>query len=108
MTRFKRPDDIEHDDCRIPVDRPAQVFTQAWNLIISKRLQYAPRLKRIAEADDNELTRYHASVMLRLMDEVGKLDGFDYPLSLRTLDHMELQLDGKLTVVFLGGIRMTI
>lgn len=108
VTRFKRPDDIEHDDCRIPVDRPAQVFTQAWNLIISKRLQYAPRLKRIAEADDNELTRYHASVMLRLMDEVGKLDGFDYPLSLRTLDHMELQLDGKLTVVFLGGIRMTI
>lgn len=46
--------------------------------------------------------------MLRLMDEVGKLAEFDYPLSLRVLDHMELQLDGKLTAVFLSGIRLSI
>jgi site-specific DNA recombinase len=108
VTRLKRSDDMTHDDCRIPIDRPTQVFVQAWNLVVSKRLQYEPRLWRIAEKDNNELTRYHASVMLRLIDEIGKLDNFDYMLSLRTLDHMELQLDGKLTVVFLGGIRITI
>jgi len=54
------------------------------------------------------LTRYHASEMLRLMGEIGKLNDFDYSLSLKVLDHMELQLEGKLTVIFLSGIRVTI
>ncbi|MDD4474467.1 MAG: recombinase family protein [Eubacteriales bacterium] len=108
VTRMTKLDDIPHDDSRIPLERPAQVFVQSWNLIISKRQQYEPRLKKIADKDGNLLTRYHASEMLRLMDEAGKLAEFDYPLSLRVLDHMELQLDGKLTAVFLSGIRLSI
>ena len=108
VTRMTKPEDIPHDDSRIPLERPAKVFVQTWNLIISKRQQYEPRLKKIAVKDGNVLTRYHASEMLRLMGEVGKLAEFDYPLSLRVLDHMELQPDGKLTVVFLPGIRLSI
>lgn len=108
VTRMTKPDDIPHEDSRIPLERPAQVFVQAWNLIISKWQQYEPRIKRIADKDGNVLTRYHASEMLRLMGEIGKLNDFDYSLSLKVLDHMELQLEGKLTVIFLSGIRVTI
>ena len=108
VTRMTKPDDIPHDDSRIALERPAQMFVQAWNLIISKWQQYEPRIKRIADKDGNVLTRYHASEMLRLMGEIGKLNDFDYPLSLKVLDHMELQMKGKLTVIFLSGIRVTI
>ncbi len=46
--------------------------------------------------------------MLRLIDEVGKLASFDYYFSLKVLDHMELMPDGKLAVVFLAGVRVTV
>ncbi len=46
--------------------------------------------------------------MLRLMDEMGKLAAFDYFFSLKVLDHMELMPDGKLAVVFLAGVRVTV
>ena len=46
--------------------------------------------------------------MLRLLDEVGKLATFDYYFSLKVLDHMELTPEGKLAVMFLSGIRLTI
>ena len=108
VTRMTKPDDIPHEDSRIALERPAQMFVQAWNLIISKWQQYEPRLKKIADKDGNLLTRYHASEMLRLMGEIGKLNDFDYSLSLKVLDHMELQLEGKLTVIFLSGIRVAI
>lgn len=108
VTRLVKPDDIPHDDSRITIDRPMKVFVQAWNLLISKRQQYEPRLKRISETAESKLARYHASEMLRLMDEVGKLSSFDYALSLRVLDHAELQLKGKLSMIFLPGIRITI
>ena len=69
---------------------------------------YAARLKKVSETDESELTRYHASEMLRLMDEVGKITEFDYMLSVKVLDRMELMLEGKLAVVFLSGIRISI
>ena len=46
--------------------------------------------------------------MLRLLDEVGKLAAFDYHFSLKVLDHMELMPGGKLAVVFLSGVRLTL
>ena len=46
--------------------------------------------------------------MLRLMDEVGKIAEFDYLLSVKVLDRMELMPENKLAVVFLSGIRITI
>ena len=55
-----------------------------------------------------EFYPYHASEMLRLMDEVGKITEFDYMLSVKVLDRMDLMPEGKLAVVFLSGIRITI
>lgn len=81
---------------------------QAWNLIMSKKPMYIARVKKVAETDESELTRYHASEMLRLMDEVGKITEFDYMLSVKVLDRMDLMPEGKLAVVFLSGIRITI
>lgn len=69
---------------------------------------YEARLKRTVINDESVLTRYHASEMLRLLDEVGKISDFDYLLSIKTLDRMELQPEGKLSAVFLSGIRITI
>ena len=75
---------------------------------MSKRQMYNARVKKVSETDESELTRYHASEMLRLMDEVGKITEFDYMLSVKVLDRMELMLEGKLAVVFLSGIRISI
>ena len=108
ITRFKKADDETREEVRVSFGRPEQIFMQAWNLIISKRQMYVARLKKVAEMDESELTRYHASEMLRLMDEVGKIMEFDYMLSMKTLDHVELNPDGKLTMVFRSGIRITI
>ena len=108
ISRYKQADDVFHEDVRVPLGRPEQVFMQAWNLIISKRQMYAARLKKAAETDESELTRYHASEMLRLMDEVGKIAEFDYMLSIKVLDRMELMPENKLAVVFLSGIRITL
>ncbi len=93
---------------KIPVDAPEKAFVRAWNLVVSKRLQYGAALRRKAETAGDALTRYRAKEMLRLMDKVGKLVAFDYFFSLKVLDHMELMPDGKLSVVFLAGVRVTV
>jgi len=46
--------------------------------------------------------------MMRLMDEVGKITDFNYMLSIKVLDRMELMPENKLAAVFLSGIRITI
>lgn len=45
--------------------------------------------------------------MIGLLDSVGRLDGFDYALMLRTLDFIEVYSEEKMTVVFQSGIRIT-
>ena len=43
-----------------------------------------------------------------LLDTVGRLDGFDYALMLRTLDFIEVHSEEKMTVVFQSGIRISV
>lgn len=93
---------------KLPLDAPEKAFVRAWNLVVSKKLQYGAALRRKAETAGDALIRYRAKEMLRLLDEVGKLAAFDYYFSLKVLDHMELTPEGKLAVVFLSGIRLTI
>lgn len=93
---------------KIPLDAPEKAFVRAWNLVVSKKLQYGAALRRRAETVEDALIRYRAKEMLRLLDEMGKLAVFDYNFSLKVLDHMELMPDGKLAVVFLSGIRLTV
>jgi hypothetical protein len=75
---------------------------------MSKKQMYTARVKKVSETNESELTRYHASEMLRLMDEVSKITEFNYMLSVKVLDRMELMPENKLAVVFLSGIRITI
>ncbi|HKM22051.1 MAG TPA: hypothetical protein VJZ01_08415 [Lachnospiraceae bacterium] len=46
--------------------------------------------------------------MFRLLDDLGKITEFDYPLMLRTLDRVETTPDEKLTFLFQSGIRITV
>lgn len=75
---------------------------------MSKRQLYEARLKRVSENDESELNRYHASEIKRLLDNLGKITEFDYLLSMKVLDRMELMPGNKLAVVILSGIRITI
>ena len=93
---------------KIPLDAPEKAFVRAWNLVVSKKLQYGAALRRRAEIAEDVLIRYRTKEMLRFLDEVGKLETFDYYFSLKVLDHMELMPDGKLAVVFLSGVRLTL
>ena len=108
ITRLKTETDHCDIDSRVPIGRPEQVFTQAWNLMVSKKLLYQASLKRTATMNESALVRYRAGELFRLLDEVGRISEFDYVFSLKVLDHMELQPDGKLTAVFSVGIRITL
>lgn len=84
-----------------------KLFVRAWNQLVSKKTRYQPILQRTIETTDNALTRLRAKEMIGLLDTVGRLDGFDYALMLRTLDFIEVHSEEKMTVVFQSGIRIT-
>ena len=46
--------------------------------------------------------------MMASLESVGRLDGFDYALMLRTLDFIEVHSEDKMTVVFQSGIRISV
>lgn len=94
-------------DIRIPFTYPQKVYVRAWNQLVSKKTRYQPILRRTIETTDNALTRLRAKEMIDLLDSVGRLDGFDYALMLRTLDFIEVHSEDKMTVVFQSGIRIT-
>lgn len=84
------------------------MFTQAWNLMVSKKLMHQASLKQRAVTSEDALVRYRAGELSRLLDEVGRIKEFDFLLSLKVLDRMELQPNGKLSAVFLAGVRITL
>lgn len=108
ITRLKTETDSCDIDSRAPFGRPEKVFMQAWNLVVSKKSLYQATLKRTATLNDDSLMRYRADEMSRLLDEVGRIPEFDFVLSLKVLDHMELQPNGKLAAVFSAGVRITL
>ena len=95
-------------DIKIPVSYPKKVFIRAWNQVVSKKTRYQPILQRTIETTENALTRYRAKEMIGFLDSVGRLDGFDYSLMLRTLDFIEVHSEEKMTVVFQSGIRISV
>ena len=46
--------------------------------------------------------------MTRLLEERGRIGEFDYDLSRKVLDHIEVTADGKLVVIFSTGTRVTV
>ncbi len=45
---------------------------------------------------------------MNLIKTGQKQNEFDYELSLKILDHIEVTPEGKLTVIFLAGIKITV
>lgn len=57
---------------------------------------------------ENILVRYRAEEMCLLIDEIGKINEFSYPLMLKTLDRVVVNANGKLTFIFQSGIKITV
>ena len=70
-------------------------------------MRYKATLRTAVDAAEDILTRYRAEEMLTLIDEIGKIADFDYPLMLKTLDRVQVRTDGKLTFIFQSGVRIT-
>nr|WP_319489334.1 recombinase family protein [uncultured Caproiciproducens sp.] len=94
-------------DIQIPADAPEKAFVKAWNLLVSHRLRYVASFHRTATTSLDILVRYRANEMIRMLSEVGRIEMFDYELSLQILDHIEVTPDGKLAVIFLAGTKIT-
>lgn len=43
-----------------------------------------------------------------LIDEIGKINEFSYPLMLKTLNRVVVNANGKLTFIFQSGIKITV
>lgn len=94
-------------DNQIPAAAPEKAFVKVWNLIVSHRLRYTASFHRTATTSLDILVRYRANEMIRLISEVGRIETFDYGLSLQILDHIEVTQGGKLAVIFLAGTKIT-
>lgn len=95
-------------DVRVPIDSPQKMFCRAWNLIVSKKLRYQATLRSTVDNAEDILIRYRAEEMCLLIDEIGKITEFSYPLMLKTLDRVVVNTNGKLTFIFQSGIKITV
>ena len=95
-------------DIRLPEDKPRKAFVQVWNILVSRLQRLKTSLSHTAETDENALTRFKAKEMIDLLEQVGRINEFDFYLMRRTVDRFVTTVDGKLTVIFLSGIKMTI
>ena len=95
-------------DIQIDAGLPEKAFIKAWNLLASHRMRYIASFKNLAATTDNLLLKYRAVEFVRLLEAVGAIKKFDYDFSLKVLDHIEVGNDGRMTVVFLTGTRITI
>lgn len=95
-------------DVRIPIDLPQKAFCRAWNLIVAKKLRYQATLRSTVDNAEDILVRYRAEEMCLLIDEIGKINEFSYPLMLKTLDRVVVNANGKLTFIFQSGIKITV
>jgi hypothetical protein len=91
-------------DVEIDAKLPEEAFVKAYNQIISNREDYLPVLERALKSE-NLLARYRARELIDLIQTGQTITEFDYDLSLKILDHIEVTSEGKLTVIFLAGIK---
>lgn len=94
-------------DVEIDAKLPEEAFVKAYNQIISNCEDYLPDLERALKGE-NLLVRYRAQGLIDLMKSGQELNEFDYELSLKILDHIEVTPEGKLIVIFLAGIKITV
>ena len=94
-------------DIQVPAEEADKAFMRAWNFVVSHGLRYASSFREMARYGKDELIRYRAREMGRLLER-GRIRGFDYGLMLKVMDHIEVTPVGKLAVIFLTGTRVTV
>jgi hypothetical protein len=94
-------------DIRVRAEEAVKAFMRAWNFLVSHGLRYAASFREMARDGNDELVRYRAREMVRLLER-GRIREFDYELMLRVVSHIEVTPVGKLAVIFLTGTRVTV
>jgi hypothetical protein len=94
-------------DIHVPTEETDKAFMRAWNFLVSHGLRYAASFREMARYGKDELVRYLAREMGRLLDR-GRIREFDYGLANQVLDHVEVTDVGRLAVIFLTGTRVTV
>ena len=95
-------------DAETLADVPEKTFVKAWNQINSHRQRYVASFARIANKSDSPLLQYRAGELVRLVNEGQRIETFDYELSLKVHDHIEVMPEGKLAVLLLTGTSITV
>ena len=95
-------------DIQVAAKDADKAFMRAWNLLVGHRMRYAASYREMARDGENELVRYRAREMERLLKEQGRIREFDYALVNQVLDHVEVTDVGRLAVIFLTGTRVTV
>ncbi|MBU3214786.1 hypothetical protein LL033_08180 [Clostridium estertheticum] len=87
---------------RIRDDVPAEMFIKAWNQIVENQEWES------SASCEGVLEKYRLAELIRLKNSVGIIDKMSYELMLKTLDYIEIGLDGKVAVIFLVGATVNI
>jgi len=95
-------------DIQVPVGKAEQAFLQVYNQLVHQRLRYMASLKRVEEQSETLLLQYRASELRQMLSSGETLTQFGYELSLKLLDHLEVTTEGKLSVIFLAVVRLTV
>jgi len=97
-----------YTDIQVPTEEADKAFMRSWNFLVSHGLRYASSFREMARDGKDELVRYRAREMGRLLGEKGRIREFDYGLMMRVLGHIEVTPVGRLAVIFLTGTRVTV
>ncbi len=95
-------------DIQIPTEEADKAFMRAWNFLVGHGLRYASTFREMSRDGKDELIRYRAKEMGRLLGEKGRIRECDYDLMMRVLGHVEVTDVGRLAVIFLTGTRVTV
>jgi hypothetical protein len=82
-------------DIRIEEGEPEKVFIEAWNRLVDGKGKFI-------ESGGDLLELFRAKELHRLIKEIGIIDTAPYDIILKTLNHIEIECDGKIKVVFLA------
>ena len=105
--KLPKPRPMLCTDIQIQSGAPEDAFIRAANSMIKSPAGYIKRLEK-QKNEGNALERHRAKELLDLLLGGKELEGFDYPLSLRLVDHFEVTPEGKILVIFLAGIEILI
>lgn len=86
-------------DIRIPAGEPELAFIKAWNRLVDDKERYLLEEQQATNGNDL-LKAYRTRELMRLVKRVGHIEAMPYDLMLKTLDHIEIGIDGELDVVF--------